>query len=74
MNTGILCKEMLQCVQKEGKVFFASAQKSHGFRAQQSNFHLDGKVKLYYKVSTNIYNIEFNSRLQLFCKNNANIF
>jgi hypothetical protein len=29
---------------------------------------MDGKVKLYYKEYTNIYSIEFNSRLQFFAK------
>jgi hypothetical protein len=29
---------------------------------------MDGKVKLYYKVWTNIHSIEFNSRLQFFAK------
>jgi hypothetical protein len=29
---------------------------------------MDGKVKLYYKVWTNIYSIEFNSQLQFFAK------
>jgi hypothetical protein len=47
--------------------------KTHEFRPQQSNSYMDGKVKLYYKVLSNIYSIEFNSRLQFFCKNNANI-
>jgi hypothetical protein len=69
MNTSILCKEMLRCVRKERKVFFAFGSKvTHGFRPHQSNSHMDGKVKLYYKVWTNIYSIEFNSRLQFFAK------
>jgi hypothetical protein len=60
---------MLRCVGKEGKVFFAFGSKvTHGFRPQQSNSLMDGKVKLYYKVWTNIYSIEFNSRLQFFAK------
>jgi hypothetical protein len=42
--------------------------KRHKFRPQQSNSYMDGKVKLYYKVWTNIYSIEFNSRLQFFAK------
>jgi hypothetical protein len=29
---------------------------------------MDGNVKLYYKIWTNIYSIEFNSRLQFFEK------
>jgi hypothetical protein len=29
---------------------------------------MDGNVKLYYKVWTNIHSIEFNSRLQFFAK------
>jgi hypothetical protein len=68
MNTSILCKEMLRCVQKDGRCFSPSAQKSHGFHPQQSNSHMGGKVKLYYKVWTNIYSIEFNSRLHFFAK------
>jgi hypothetical protein len=35
--------------------------KRREFRPQQSNSYMDGKVKLYYKVWTNIYSIEFNS-------------
>jgi hypothetical protein len=54
--------------EKKGRCFSPSAQKSHGFCPQQSNSHMDGKVKLYYKVWTNIYSIEFNSRLQFFAK------
>jgi hypothetical protein len=54
--------------EKKGRFFSPSAQKSLGFRRQQSNSHMDGKVKLYYKVWTNIYSIEFNSRLQFFAK------
>ena len=54
--------------EKKGRCFSPSAQKSYGFRPQQSNSHMDGKVKLYYKVWTNIYSIEFNSRLQFFAK------
>jgi hypothetical protein len=67
---GILCNEMLRCVRKEGKVFFAFGSKSytHGFRPQLSNSHVDRKVKLYYKVWTNIYNFEFSSQLQSFAK------
>jgi type IV secretory pathway component VirB8 len=54
--------------EKKGRCFWPSAQKSHIFRPQQSNSNMDGKVKLYYKVWTNIYIIEFNSRLQFFAK------
>jgi hypothetical protein len=54
--------------EKKGRCFSPSAQKSYGFRPQQSNSHMDGKVKLYYKVRTNIHTIEFNSRLQFFAK------
>jgi ribosomal protein L11 methylase PrmA len=50
-------------------VFFAFISKvTQGFHPQQSNSHIDGKVELYYKVCTNIYSIEFNSRLQFFAK------
>jgi hypothetical protein len=42
--------------------------KRHKFRPQQSNSYMDRKVNLYYKVCTNIYSIEFNSRLQFFAK------
>jgi hypothetical protein len=54
--------------EKKVRCFSPSAQKSHGFRPQQSNSNMDGKLKLYYKVWTNIYSIEFNSRLQFFTK------
>jgi hypothetical protein len=42
--------------------------KRREFRPQQSNSYMDEKVKLYYKVWTNIYSIEFNSRLQFLQK------
>jgi hypothetical protein len=42
--------------------------KRHEFHPQQSNSYTDGKVKLYYKVWIDIYNIEFKSRLQFFAK------
>jgi hypothetical protein len=41
---------------------------TYGFRPQQSISHMDGKVKLYYKLWTNIYNIEFSPQLQSFAK------
>jgi hypothetical protein len=34
-----------------------------GFHPQQSNSHMDEKVKLYYKVWTNMYNVVFNFQL-----------
>jgi hypothetical protein len=51
---GVFCLRLKSCI--------------YGFRPQQSNSHMDGKVKLYYRVWTNIYNIEFNSQLQSFAK------
>jgi hypothetical protein len=39
-----------------------------GFRPQQSNSHMDGEVKLYYKVWPNMYNVVFSSQLQSFAK------
>jgi hypothetical protein len=54
--------------EKKGRCFSPLAQKSLGFRPQQSNSYMDGKVKLYYEVWTNIYSIEFNSRLHFFAK------
>jgi hypothetical protein len=39
-----------------------------GFRPQQSNSHMDGEVKLYYKVWTNMYNVVVSSQLQSFAK------
>ena len=36
------------------------------FSPQQSNSYMDGKVKLYYKVWTNMYNVVFSSQLQSF--------
>jgi hypothetical protein len=41
---------------------------NYGFRPQQSNLYMDGKVKLYYKVWTNMYNVVFSSQLQSFAK------
>jgi hypothetical protein len=46
---------------KKGRCFSPSAQKTHEFRPQQSNSYMEGMIKLYYKVWTNMYNIEFNS-------------
>jgi hypothetical protein len=37
-----------------------------GFHPQQSNLYMDEKVKLYYKVWTNMYNVVFSSQLQYF--------
>jgi hypothetical protein len=42
--------------------------KRHEFRPQQRNSYMDEKVKIYYKVWTNIHSTEFNSRLQFFAK------
>jgi hypothetical protein len=47
--------------EKKGRCFAFGSKVTHGFRPQQSNSHMYGKVKLYYKVWTNIYSIEFNS-------------
>jgi hypothetical protein len=52
------------CMKRREGVFLPSTEKIHEFRPQQSNLYMDGKVKLYYKVWTNVYSIEFNSRLQ----------
>jgi hypothetical protein len=54
--------------EKKGRCFSPSAQNIHEFCPQQSNTYMDGKVKLYYKVWTNIQSTEFNSRLQFFAK------
>jgi hypothetical protein len=54
--------------EKKGRCFSPSAQKLQGFHPQQSNSHTNEKVKLYYKVWTDIYSIEFNSRLHFFAK------
>jgi hypothetical protein len=55
--------------ENKGRCYSPSAQKLYSWvRPQQSNSHMDGKVKLYYKVCTNIYNIEFSSQLQSFAK------
>jgi hypothetical protein len=48
---------MLNCVRKEGKVFFAFGSKKYKFRPQQSNLYMDEKVKIYYKVRTVIHSI-----------------
>jgi hypothetical protein len=44
---------MLRCVRKEGKVVFAFGSK-YKFRPHQSTSDIDGKVKIYYKVWTNL--------------------
>jgi hypothetical protein len=46
--------------------------KRYKFRPRQSNSHMDGKVKIYYKVWTNIQStIQF--WITIFCKDNANV-
>jgi hypothetical protein len=53
-------QDMLRCVRKEGKMFFAFGSKDISFRPQQSNLHMEGKVKIYYKVWINIQsNVQF---------------
>jgi hypothetical protein len=54
-------------------VFFAFGSKDTSFRPQQSNLYMDGKVKIYYKVWTNIQStvqfsitISFAKIIQLF--------
>jgi hypothetical protein len=56
------------CTKRREGVFRLRLKSYTWFRPQQSNSHMDGKVKLHYKVWTNIYSIEFNSRLQFFAK------
>jgi hypothetical protein len=45
---------MLRCVRKEGKVFFAFDSNKYKFRPHQSTSYIDGKVKICYKVWTNL--------------------
>jgi hypothetical protein len=46
--------------------------KRYKFRPQQSNSYMDGKVKIYYKVWTDIQStIQFS--ITIFCKDNANV-
>jgi hypothetical protein len=46
--------------------------KRYKFCPQQSNLNMDGKVKIYYKVWTNIQStVQFS--ITIFCKDNANI-
>jgi hypothetical protein len=57
----------LMCTKRKESVFRLRL-KGHEFPPQQSNSYMDGKVKLYYKAWTNIYSIEFNSRLHFLQK------
>jgi hypothetical protein len=54
-HTCILCKEMLRCVRKEGKVFFAFGSKDTNFVHSKAIRTQMKKVKIYYKVWTNIH-------------------
>jgi hypothetical protein len=40
--------------EKKGRCFSPSAQKKYKFRPHQSSSYMDGKVKIYYKVWTNL--------------------
>jgi menaquinone-dependent protoporphyrinogen IX oxidase len=46
--------------------------KRYKFHPQQSNLYMDEKVKIYYKVWTNIHSIVKFS-ITIFCKDNTNI-
>jgi hypothetical protein len=54
-HTGILCKEMLRCVRKEGKVFFAFGSKDRNFVHIKAIHTQMKKVKIYYKVWIDIH-------------------
>jgi hypothetical protein len=47
---------MLRCVRKEGKVFFAFGSKNASFVHSKVVQYIDKKVKIYYKVCTNLQN------------------
>jgi hypothetical protein len=47
--------------------------KRYKFRPHQSNSYIDKKVKIYYKVWTNIHSIVQFFRLQFFAKDNTNV-
>jgi hypothetical protein len=53
---------------KEGVFCLRLKSCNCGFCPQQSNFYMDEKVKLYYKLWTNMYNVLFSSLLQSFAK------
>jgi hypothetical protein len=53
---------------KRREAVFRLGLKRYEFHPQQSNSYMDEKVKIYYKVWTDIHSIEFNSRLQFFAK------
>jgi hypothetical protein len=55
------------CTKRRDGVFRLQL-KRYEFRPQQSNSYMDEKVKIYYKVWTNIHSTEFNSLLQFFAK------
>jgi hypothetical protein len=61
-------KKCFDVYEKKGRCFLPSAQNIREFRPQQSNTYMNGKVKLYYKVRTNIHSTEFNPRLQFFAR------
>jgi hypothetical protein len=49
-------KQILRFVvyEKKGRCFLPSAKKQYKFRPHQSSSYMDGKVKIYYKVWTNL--------------------
>jgi hypothetical protein len=57
---------MLRCVQKEGKVFFAFGSKNASFVHSKAVQHMNKKVKIYYKVYTNLQNYYLILKLQIF--------
>jgi hypothetical protein len=65
---------MLRCVRKEGKVFVAFGSKKYKFRPHQSSSYMDEKVKLYYKVWTNLQSSIWFSNYNILYKDNTRIF
>ena len=51
---------MLHCVRKEGKVFFAFGSKNASFVHSKAVQYKDKKVKIYYKVCTNLHKFLYN--------------
>jgi hypothetical protein len=62
-------KKCFDVHEQKGMCFFLRLKScNYGFHPQQNNLYMDRKVKLYYKVWTNMYNVVFGSQLQSFAK------
>jgi hypothetical protein len=65
---------MLRCVRKEGKVFFAFGSKNTSFVHIKAVHTWTEKVKIYYKVWTNLPNSTRFSNYNILYKDNARVF